>query len=114
MSTPYGWAAGVDDEVCIANPDNPTRMLCRRWRGFVPVVPPAFPGRVHDECRELRESGGDRPPEPEPGACPECSGDIPLDGGKVAAHGMWVVGRHGVNQTDKPCPGEGADPEETS
>lgn len=88
-------------------------MLCGRKRGFVPVVPPAFPARVHDVCQQLWERTGFRvePVLGEYGECPVCSADVLVEDGKVAAHGKWVVGRGGPRRTDEPCPGAGMPPE---
>lgn len=110
---PYGWAVKVTDECCIVSPADKHRMLCGRWVGYAPTVPPAFPHAVHDVCRRLWAEGGYQVPPvfDEYGVCPECSGDVALVGGKVKAHRMWVVGRHGTYQSAEPCPGAGREPE---
>ena len=113
MTVPYGWAAGVTDECCIASPTDQARMLCGRKRGFVPEVPPAFPAAVHDECQRLWKEGGHQAELVlgEYGECPVCSADLPLEDGKVAAHRKRVVGRGGPRVTSEPCPGAGMTPE---
>jgi hypothetical protein len=114
MTTPpYGWASGISHECCILSPRDRHRMLCGRWVAYAPEVPPAFPHAVHDVCERLWKEGGHQavPRLDAYGKCPVCSGDIPLDGGLIAAHGKWVVGRHGVAPSSEPCPGEGDLPE---
>lgn len=112
MTVPYGWAAGVDDECCIASPTTRHRMLCGRRRGFVPDVPPAFPPRVHDECARLWEAGGCTAEQALDayGTCPECWGDVALVEGRIGGHGKWVQGKFGAQMSSEPCRGKGMEP----
>lgn len=111
---PYGYANGVDAEWCIHDEARPDFMLCGQRKGFIPEAPPLFPRFVHDRCRVKWFRQGRVPADrglTVYGVCPDCAGEVPLDGGLVAAHGAWVVGRHGARVSDRPCPGEGELPE---
>lgn len=109
---PYGWAVGVDDELCIADSRNSWKMLCGRTRGFMPEVVPA-PVRVHEVCARLWESKLRRvKPRLDPyGRCPQCWGDVPLSGAVIGPHQALVRTRHGESFTGGPCLGAGMAPE---
>lgn len=106
----FEWVAlgAFGDVWCVRRTDG-DRMLCGRllvsgnYRGFVPVEQPKVPEFKHGRC--LAALAGLH------GPCRVCGGDVALDGGRVAAHGMWRVGRDGAEQTGEPCPGAGQSPE---
>ena len=110
MSVPYGWAVGASgNELCIAHPSDGHRMVCGRWRRFVPAVPPVPEGRT--VCAACLAGWEALPVKPEVveqfGECPVCGGEVTLTGGLVGEHGMWVRTRTGVQVLPEPCCGEG-------
>lgn len=110
---PYGWAVFADDShLCIAHPSDKRRMLCGRWRRFVPVVPPSTEGRT--VCADCLAAWEALPVKPEPveefGSCPACGGEVVLVDGLIAGHGMWVRTRAGLQVLPEPCSGEGMTP----
>lgn len=107
----FEWAtsARFPDEWCVRRTDH-NYMLCgrvfiysRTVRGFAPVAQPERPDGIHHRCATLAAG--------QHGVCPVCGGDIALDGGVLAAHGVWRVGLDGVERTDEPCAGAGQAPE---
>lgn len=118
MRVAYGFAFKHGNEPCAVNTDHPSRTLCGRTVEFLPEVQ-AFGGadgiplNLHPRCRQLLANVDVVPAVVDPpyGTCPQCWGDVPLEGGLVAAHGAWVVGRHGPAVSDTPCDGVGARPE---
>lgn len=114
MSLPDGFEWAVPglhlDDWCVRR-TGAGLMLCgrglnavNRAEGFVPAIQPAEPpAGAHGRCLALLADWH--------GVCPVCGGDIATDGGVLVMHGMWRVGRDGVERTDEPCPGAGQVPE---
>ncbi|GGN39712.1 hypothetical protein FHR83_006657 [Actinoplanes campanulatus] len=101
------------DDWCVRR-TNAALMLCgravdgaNRQDGFVPVIQPDEPpAGAHARCLELLADWH--------GMCPMCGGDIALEAGRVAPHGVWVRTRDGVERSETPCPGAGQVPEAAS
>lgn len=105
MNPQYGYGHYSDPRPHLVDPANPDRLLCgsQCWKqDYTRSGPPEQVDGLHDLCLtswlEL----------PAPVECPVCGGNVPVDGGRVARHGVWVVRAAGLEETGVPCLGGGA------
>lgn len=104
MNPQYGYGHHSDPRPHLIDPADPGLLLCgfRCFKqDYTRSGPPEKVDGLHVPCLDAWRAL----PRVE---CPVCGGEVLVDGGKVAEHGVWVVRAAGLEETGERCLGGGA------